>query len=101
MYVFSFWQEFYFMHTNGPAIKFSRCYLTQYRAGSSIFSQNVVTVQGRYGAFFAVRLQILLSITSVALQIFGRAGCESRYTIFIESSGAVWICLVLHSYLSD
>jgi len=46
------------MFANGPAIKFSRCYLTQYRAVSPNFRQNDVTVQGRYGAVFAVRVQI-------------------------------------------
>jgi hypothetical protein len=33
------------------------------------FSQKAVTVQGGYGALFAVRVQILLSITRVAVQI--------------------------------
>ena len=38
----------------------------QHRAESRYFSREVVTVQGGYGALFAVQLQILLSITSVA-----------------------------------
>ena len=33
------------------------------------FSQKTVTVQGGYGALFAVRVQVLLSITRVAVQI--------------------------------
>ena len=39
------------------------------RAGSWYFSQKAVTVQGGYGALFAVRVQILLSITRVAVQV--------------------------------
>jgi len=31
--------------------------------------QNFVTVQGGYGALFAVRVQVLLSITCVAVQV--------------------------------
>jgi hypothetical protein len=31
--------------------------------------QKVVTVQGGYGALFAIQVQILLSITSVAVQV--------------------------------
>jgi len=33
------------------------------------FSQKAVTVQGGYGALFAVRVQIFVSITSVAVQV--------------------------------
>jgi len=54
---------------NGPVIW--RCCVTRrkYRAVSSYFSQKVVTVRGGYGAFFAVREQILLSITRVAVHV--------------------------------
>jgi hypothetical protein len=45
------------------------CYLTQHQAESWYFSQKAVTVQGGYGALFAVMVQILLSITSVAVQV--------------------------------
>ena len=31
--------------------------------------QKTITVQGGYGAFFAIRVQIMLSITRVALQV--------------------------------
>src|SRR4030065_469592 len=36
---------------------------------SRYFSQKAVTVQGGYGVVFAVRIQILLSITRVAVQV--------------------------------
>jgi len=36
---------------------------------SRYFSQKTVTVQGGYGALFAVMVQILLSITRVAVQV--------------------------------
>jgi hypothetical protein len=38
----------------------------QHRAGSWYFSHKAVTVQGGYGALFAVMVQVLLSITCVA-----------------------------------
>jgi hypothetical protein len=38
-------------------------------AESRFFSQLPVTVQGGYGALFAVRVQVLLSITRVAVQV--------------------------------
>jgi len=44
---------------NGPAIKFSRCYLAKHRPRSFIFSHKEVPVQDRYGAVFAVRVQIV------------------------------------------
>jgi hypothetical protein len=44
------------------------CYLTQHRAVSWYFRQNTITVQGGYGVVFAVRVQIFLSITSVAVE---------------------------------
>ena len=44
------------------------CYPTQAPVESSYFSQKAVPVQGGYGALFAVMVQILLSITSVAVQ---------------------------------
>jgi len=43
---------------NGPAIKFSRCYLAKRRPLSFIFSHKVVPVQDRYGAVFALWVQI-------------------------------------------
>jgi len=54
---------------NGPAI-WGGCVTRRcIRAESWYFSQKAVTVQGGYGALFAVMVQILLSITSVALQV--------------------------------
>ena len=37
--------------------------------GPGTLSQKAVTVQGGYGALFAVLVQVLLSITSVAVQV--------------------------------
>jgi len=54
---------------NGPAIWGGCVTRREHRAGSWYFSQKAVTVQGGYGALFAVRVQILLSITRVAVQI--------------------------------
>jgi len=56
------------MRPNGPAIWGGCVTRRQHRAGSWYFSRKVVTVQGGYGALFAVRVQILLSITRVAVQ---------------------------------
>jgi hypothetical protein len=54
--------------TNGPAIWGGCVTRRRIRAESWYFSQKAVTVQGGYGELFAVRVQILLSITSVAIQ---------------------------------
>jgi hypothetical protein len=53
---------------NGPAIKGGCVTRRKHRVGSWYFSQIAVTVQGGYGTLFAVRVQIILSITSVAVQ---------------------------------
>jgi hypothetical protein len=55
--------------SNGPAIWGGCVTRREHRAESWYFSQKVVTVQGGYGALFAVRVQILLSITRVAVQV--------------------------------
>ena len=47
------------MPPNGPAIKFSRCYLTQRRPLSFNFSHKEIPVQDRYGAVFAVIVQVV------------------------------------------
>jgi len=54
---------------NGPAIWGGCVTRRSIRAGSWYFSQKTVTVQGGYGALFAVMVQILLSITRVAVQV--------------------------------
>ena len=56
------------MKPNGPAIWGGCVTLRQHRAGSWYFSQKVVTVQGGYGALFAVMVQILLSAGAIAVQ---------------------------------
>ena len=57
------------MNANGPAIWGGCATRTKHRAGSWYFSQKAVTVQGGYGALFAVWVQVLLSITRVAVQV--------------------------------
>ena len=61
-------QKLRMLATNGPAIWGGCVTRRQHRAGSWYFSQKAVTVQGGYGALFAVQVQILLSITRVAVQ---------------------------------
>jgi hypothetical protein len=57
------------MNANGPAIWGGCVTRREHRSESWNFSQKVVTVQGGYGVVFAIRVQILLSITRVAVQI--------------------------------
>jgi len=57
------------MTPNGPAIWGGCVTRRKHRAGSWYFSHQAVTVQGGYGALFAVMAQIFLSITSVAVQV--------------------------------
>jgi len=47
------------MTTNGPAIWGGCVTRRQHRAGSWYFSHEAVTVQGGYGALFAVQVQVL------------------------------------------
>ena len=56
------------MPPNGPAIKGGCVTRRKHRVVSWYFSRETITVQGGYGALFAVMVQILLSITSVAIQ---------------------------------
>jgi hypothetical protein len=57
------------MPYNGPAIWGGCVTRRSIRAESWYFSQKAVTVQGGYGALFAVRVQSWLSITHVAVQV--------------------------------
>ena len=57
------------MTANGPAIKGGCVTRRKHPAVSWYFSQKAVTVQGGYGALFAVMVQILLSIMCVAVQV--------------------------------
>jgi hypothetical protein len=57
------------MSANGPAIWGGCVTRRKHRAGSWYFNREIVTVQGGYGALFAVMLQILFSITRVAVQV--------------------------------
>ena len=57
------------MAYNGPAIWGGCVTRRKHRAGSRYFSRETVTVQGGYGALFAVMVQILLSITRVEVQV--------------------------------
>ena len=69
-----------YINGNGPAIKGVCVTRRKHRAESWYFSRETVTVQGGYGAFFAVQVQDLLSYTSVAVQVLLGAGNKSRYT---------------------
>jgi hypothetical protein len=53
---------------NGPAIWGGCVTRRKHRAGSWYFSQKAVTVQGGYGALFAVMVQILQSAGAIAVQ---------------------------------
>jgi len=57
------------MLPNGPAIWGGCVTRRKHRPRPVNFSQKAVTVQGGYGALFAVMVQLLLSITSVAVQV--------------------------------
>jgi len=50
------------MPPNGLAIKGGCVTRRKHRAGSWYFSQKAVTVQGGYGALFAVQVQVLWAI---------------------------------------
>jgi hypothetical protein len=47
------------INTNGPAIKGGCVTRREHRAESWYFSREAVTVQGGYGALFAVQVQVL------------------------------------------
>ena len=55
---------------NGPAIWGGCVTRRSIRAGSRYFSQKAVTVQGGYGAVFAIQVQVLWNITRVAVQVW-------------------------------
>ena len=63
----------YLITSNGPAVGLSKRYPTQapgtYPGTPRQRGQKTVTVQGGYGALFAVRIQSFLNITRVALQV--------------------------------
>jgi hypothetical protein len=54
---------------NGPAIWGGCVTRREHRAVSWYFSQQAVTVQGGYGVVFAIRVQVLIEDTRVAVQI--------------------------------
>jgi len=57
------------LHHNGPAI-WGGCVTRRKRRPRPVFfSQKTVTVQGGYGALFAVMVQILLSAGAIAVQV--------------------------------
>jgi len=55
-------KEFKIITTNGPAIKGGCVTRRKHRAASRYFSRETVTVQGGYGALFAVQVQVLWGI---------------------------------------
>ena len=74
---------------NGPAIKVGCVTRRSIRAESWYFSREDVTVQGGYGAVFAIMVQILLSAGAIAVQSFIGAANLSLVTNLIEGTGAV------------
>jgi hypothetical protein len=53
------------------------CYPTKAPAESRFFSHQTVTVQGGYGALFAVMVQILLGLGTIAVQVRSEpANCQ-------------------------
>jgi len=85
------------MLPNGPAIWGGCVTRRKHRAKSRFFSRKIVTVQGGYGALFAVQVQVLLSITRVAVQVWSepenyhgtefllRALAQCRGTNYLEA----------------
>ena len=65
------------------------CYRRKHRSRSWYFSHKAVTVQGGYGALFAVRVQIFLSITRVAVQVWSEPLILSPFTKLVAGTGAV------------
>jgi hypothetical protein len=57
------------LNANGPAIWGGCVTRRKHRAESWYFSRETVMVQGGYGALFAVRVQVLLSIMRVEVQV--------------------------------
>ena len=57
------------MYANGPAIWGGCVTRRSNRVGTLNFSQLAITVQGGYGALFAVMVQILLSAGAIAVQL--------------------------------
>jgi hypothetical protein len=56
------------LNANGPAIWGGCVTRRKHRTESWYLSLKAVTVQGGYGALFAVQVQSFMSITSVAVQ---------------------------------
>jgi hypothetical protein len=73
------------MAHNGPAIWGGCVTRRSIRAGSWYFSQKAVTVQGGYGALFAVMVQILLSITCVAVQFLSEPRIYPRLQSWLHA----------------
>ena len=74
---------------NGPAIWGGCVTRRKHRAGSWYFSQKTVTVQGGYGALFAVMVQILLSTGACrGTSLIGAANL-SPVTKLVAGTGAV------------
>jgi hypothetical protein len=73
------------MTTNGPAIWGGCVTRRSIRSRSRYFSQKTVTVQGGYGAVFAVQVQVLLSITRVAVQVLSEP-VNYHGTVFLKKA---------------
>jgi len=67
---------------NGPAIWGGCVTRRKHRPRPVNFSQKTVTVQGGYGALFAVRVQSFVSITRVAVQVWSEPmNCHSTESL--------------------
>ena len=89
------------MQPNGPAIKGVCVTRRKHRAESWFFSHKIITVQGGYGAFFAVRVQIIWTIRVSRYRVTGEQVTSQGIQSFIESSGAIRICPALRNYLGS
>jgi hypothetical protein len=77
------------INANGPAVELVSVTRRKHRHESVPVDQKTVTVQGGYGVVFACPGTSCLRYTCVALQGLLRAGYESRYCYFINTTGAV------------
>jgi len=73
------------MTHNGPAIWGGCVTRREHRPRPEFFSQKAVTVQGGDGALFAVMVQILMSITRVAVQVWSEPRIYPRLQSYLRA----------------
>jgi hypothetical protein len=66
---------------NGPAIWGGCVTRREHRVVSLYFSQKAVTVQGGYGALFAVMVQVLLRAGAIVVQVYSEPRIYPRLQI--------------------